>query len=662
MIEHALAYARVGMHVFPCNPATKTPFVEHGFRDASTDEAQIREWWGRYPNAMIGYWPGEDSVVIDVDVTEEGGDGFVTLERMELKHSKLPDTVCSQSPRGGKRYFYRLRSKANGSLTKTHIFGPNTCVDIRGSGGYVILPPSTRADGKQYEWLTAPAEGVLFTELLADLPEWVLDEIGRSSLTRSSPAPSNEEHVPIYEGSRDSELTSIAGYLRRIGLGQGEIENALRLTNETRCIPPLADEQISKIARSVCRYAPQPPSVKSKRVVQEDVERLLREENISVLHNMLTGELEIQGMPAGYSSENAVNTLPVYLSDAFAKQGRSITSARMTEYLGVIADRNRYNPLEDLFSYVEWDGKDRLADVFSILGLAADDQQGRTYVRKWLHRCVALALNDEAHPVGADGVLVLQGPQGCGKTLFARRIAMRPEWFAEGVQIDTKDKDCLIQATRPWIAELGEFDNTAKKEQADLKAFITRGFDDIRRPYARSAVRRPRRTSFIATVNPAEFLRDDTGSRRWWVIHVDKIDRVRLLELSIEWIEQMWAQVYKQMYCANKNGFRLTDEERQLLQQQNAQFATPLPGELELRDLLDFDLPEAQWSRASTSDLLQSLSRVCRNINAAQLKRIVNKLEKEDARVRIIRPQNKVRYVLPLNNSPIGQGGFADAL
>lgn len=204
---------------------------------------------------------------------------------------------------------------------------------------------------------------------------------------------------------------------------------------------------------------------------------------------------------------------------------------------------------------MEWDRQDQLEDVYSILGLALHDQQGRTYVRKWLHQCIALALNDETHPVGADGVLVLQGPQGCGKTLFARKIAMRPEWFAEGVQIDTKDKDCLIQATRPWVAELGEFDSTAKKEQTDLKAFITRAFDDIRRPYARSAVRRPRRTSFIATVNPAEFLRDDTGSRRWWVIHVNQIDRKRLLELPTEWFEQLWVQVYSTLYLKDKNGF-----------------------------------------------------------------------------------------------------------
>lgn len=114
-------------------------------------------------------------------------------------------------------------------------------------------------------------------------------------------------------------------------------------------------------------------------------------------------------------------------------------------------------------------------------------------------------------------------------------------------------------------------------------------------------------------------------------------------------------------YCANKNGFRLTDGERQLLQQQNAQFATALPGELELRDLLDFDLPEKRWSRASTTDLLQSLPRAS-HITAAQLGRIIKKLEKEDVRIKTERPKNKVRYFLPLINPPFSQVGDADAL
>ena len=656
VLDHAIEYARKGMRVFPCDPATKRPYTTHGFKDASTDERQIREWWAQNPDAMIGFHPGDKIVVIDVDLKEDGSSGYDTLKRLEAKYGKLPDTVCSQTPRGGRHFFFRTSGHAMRGPNGTNVFGPNSCVDIRGNGGYVILPPSARADGRQYEWIAAPDESTF-----ADVPEWVLNEIGRNKPQHGPAEESSEVQEPIYEGSRDSQLTSIAGTLRRVGLGAEAIESALMDINAERCVPPLPDDQVSKIARSVCRYAPQPPSAKSKKVVQEDVERLLIDQGIGVLYNTLTGDLEVKGVPNGYSSENALNTLPIYLSDAFAKIGRSITPTRIADYLGAIADKNRYNPVDDLLMRVEWDHQDRLEDVYSILSLAPHDHQGRTYVRKWLHQCIALALNDESHPVGADGVLVLQGPQGCGKTLFARRIAMRPEWFAEGVQIDTKDKDCLIQATRPWIAELGEFDSTAKKEQTDLKAFITRAFDDIRKPYARSAVRRPRRTSFIATVNPAEFLRDDTGSRRWWVIHVNQIDRRRLLDLRPEWFEQLWAQVYSTLYLKDKNGFRLTDKEQKLLQQENEQYAMPLPGELELRDLLDFDMPEDNWPRLTTTELMQAMPRTCR-ITTNQLGRIVHKLAKEDNRVRITRPKNKVRYYLPLINPSFSQWGDADAL
>ena len=135
-----------------------------------------------------------------------------------------------------------------------------------------------------------------------------------------------------------------------------------------------------------------------------------------------------------------------------------------------------------------------------------------------------MALNDEMSPYGADGVLVIRGPQGAGKTLFCSRIAMKAEWFAEGVSIDLDKKDTVIQATSVWIAEMGELDSTLKREQLALKAFVTACCDTYRQPYARVATTKPRRTSFCATVNPQEFLNDETGSRRWWVVEPTKID------------------------------------------------------------------------------------------------------------------------------------------
>ena len=127
-------------------------------------------------------------------------------------------------------------------------------------------------------------------------------------------------------------------------------------------------------------------------------------------------------------------------------------------------------------------------------------------------------------PYGADGVLVIQNPQGAGKTLLFSKLALYADWFAEGISIDLDKKDSVIQATGCWIAELGELDSTLKREQLSLKAFITSRTDTYRQPYARAATRKPRRTSFCATVNPTEFLNDETGSkeaRKWLEMAAD---------------------------------------------------------------------------------------------------------------------------------------------
>lgn len=240
-----------------------------------------------------------------------------------------------------------------------------------------------------------------------------------------------------------------------------------------------------------------------------------------------------------------------------------------------------------------------LAELAEIAGIA-EDETACLYLRKWLHQSVAMALNDDTDPYGADGVLVIQNPQGAGKTLLFSKLALYADWFAEGISIDLDKKDSVIQATGCWIAELGELDSTLKREQLSLKAFITSHTDTYRQPYARAATRKPRRTSFCATVNPTEFLNDETGSRRWWVIRPSRIDIDHLKGLSREWVCQLWAQVYSQLYLPNPQGFRLTEDERKKLTADNEQFSKPLPGETEIPDKLEWESPVKQWKMVFT--------------------------------------------------------------
>lgn len=209
-------------------------------------------------------------------------------------------------------------------------------------------------------------------------------------------------------------------------------------------------------------------------------------------------------------------------------------------------------------------------------------------------------------------MLVIQGPQGIGKTTLFRKLAVRSDWLAEGVTLDMKNKDYIIQAVGVWIAELGELESTLKKEQASLKAFITQKMDRIRAPYAREATDRPRRTSFGATVNQEAFLRDETGARRFWVVPVEDMDTDELNRLPPEWFVQLWAEVYL-WWWESPQGFRLSRTEREHLNQLNQQYQEALPGEEEIRQALDFDLPVEAWKEFSAAQFIRRCGRcLCR--------------------------------------------------
>ena len=268
--------------------------------------------------------------------------------------------------------------------------------------------------------------------------------------------------------------------------------------------------------------------------------------------------------------------------------------------LDCIADAYRYNPVEKYLRSGEWDGVDRHEELCNILGVT--DIRHQTYITKWLCQCVALGLNQEKNPIGADGVLVLQGPQGIGKTSVVRKITPYPRWFTEGASIDMSVKDTVITALSGWITELGELDTTLKKEQASLKAFVTRPEDRIRRPYARKDARTPRQTSFCGTVNPKDYLKDETGSRRVWTVPVRKIDKVALHSLTREWVDQLWYQTLA-LWQLDRNYFRLRDDELEELQNANREFEVALPYEMEIKALLDYDLPVSQWEWWKASEV-----------------------------------------------------------
>lgn len=157
MLEAALRYASVGIHVFPCGGDDgKKPRTHHGHTDATTDEATIRKWWTRWPNANIGAVPGlSGHCVLDVDPWRNGDEREV-IARWEKEHGLLPGSLVVESgqhlnrdtgelARGQHRWFRWPENVP--AFTKLVKDG----VEIKGNGGYVLMPPSTHATGVRYE-------------------------------------------------------------------------------------------------------------------------------------------------------------------------------------------------------------------------------------------------------------------------------------------------------------------------------------------------------------------------------------------------------------------------------------------------------------------------------------------------------------------------------
>ncbi len=124
-------------------------------------------------------------------------------------------------------------------------------IDIKGDGGYIILPPSDHKTGRQYSWLFGqqPDE-----QEIAEAPAWLLDRIDAPSTQERSSATGAGDGIPA--GYRNRTLASQAGHMRQIGMTAEEIAPALQEINRQRCKPPLDAGEVERIARSIGRYDP----------------------------------------------------------------------------------------------------------------------------------------------------------------------------------------------------------------------------------------------------------------------------------------------------------------------------------------------------------------------------------------------------------------------
>jgi KaiC/GvpD/RAD55 family RecA-like ATPase len=245
-LKLAKACAQKGWQIFPVKSHDKTPLVK--WADvATTDEMTITGWWDTQPGANIGIACGARSgiVVLDVDPAHGGNESLAVLL---AEFGELPITPLSHTGGGGRHYIFahpgfEIRNSAG-------LLGPG--LDIRGDGGYIVAPGSIHPNGNAYKWDT---EYLPSKTPLAPMPEWMITKLRNAKPQHEHVSPEGDNPVFI-QGGRNQALTSLAGTMRRRGMGEASILAALLAENAAKCFPPLPEDEVRIIAKSVTRYDP----------------------------------------------------------------------------------------------------------------------------------------------------------------------------------------------------------------------------------------------------------------------------------------------------------------------------------------------------------------------------------------------------------------------
>lgn len=206
-----------------------------------------------------------------------------------------------------------------------------------------------------------------------------------------------------------------------------------------------------------------------------------------------------------------------------------------------VSDDRSYHPIREFIANLPaWDGVERV-DTLLIDYLAAEDTP---YVRAVTRKTLCAAVKRVLVPGSKfDSMLVLNGPQGVGKSTLIAKLA--GEWFSDSLNLsDTKDKTAAEKLQGYWILEIGELAGLRKAEVETLRSFLSRQNDIYRAAFGKRATPHLRQCVFFGTTNAESgYLRDTTGNRRFWPVKTPGGGKKHSWELTEEDIRQIWAEV-----------------------------------------------------------------------------------------------------------------------
>ena len=599
----ALALAARRRPVFPCRP-DKRPYTSTGFKEASTEAAAIEGWWRRWPAALIGMPTGETSGLVVLDVDQRPTvDGAQSLMELTEAHGQLPDTVEALTPSGGRHVYFRWP----GVVVRTTAGKLGPGLDVRGDGGYVIVPPSEAPSGR-YEWEGSnPAEGA------AAMPPWLLELCqARTREPLRVIDGGKEKRIPAREVQRiRSALAALPAedydIWLRVGMAlhaTGAGQQAFGLWNEwsqlsTKYDPAACSAKwgsfhaeggttvatVFALAQQAgWTPAPQGGAERASggrgdegasdwrdlltrtqnggiRPHEHNVLLVLRHHPALVTtlrHDVLANRLEVHRTAPWASNPRAAGAeaeawAPWRDSDktrlagwlaAPPNAGIHAGAKLVRECAIATAELSPHNPVALYLEQVAA-AWDGTARLERLLPDFFGTEASEYTLALGRHWLVSAVARALRPGCEVHFMLILEGGQGIGKTRSVRALAS-PPWYAEA-QESPQHKDFYQSLIGKWMIEIGEMSSFTRAEASVVKQAITRASDYYRASYAETAADHLRACVFVGTTNERRYLRDDTGNRRFYP--------VACTECQVETLERMRDQLWAEAVHLYRDGW-----------------------------------------------------------------------------------------------------------
>ena len=220
------------------------------------------------------------------------------------------------------------------------------------------------------------------------------------------------------------------------------------------------------------------------------------------------------------------------LTDWLQRHGVMVEDGVAAKAAQAAGQQSGYHPVRKYLESLVWDKVGRLDNWVTLYLGSEPSELVRIVGAKWLISAAARVYQPGCK---ADHMLIAEGPQGILKSSAFRALAT--PWFTDDIA-DLGSKDSALATLGAWIIELPELDAMSRAELTRVKAFMSRQTDRFRPPYGRHIIESPRQCVFVGTVNHSEYLRDETGGRRFWPVSCGRID----LESLKRDRDQLWAE------------------------------------------------------------------------------------------------------------------------